>query len=456
MWECPNCHMPNQDSVVVCGRCHWPRRPTAPQQPAALAALSKADELTWSALNRAGLARFSRKSLGPIAHRRCTSCSGTIGGAVAWCRLSANTFTGVGIDAADAVFGWSREIGLNGKAESPSSPGRPNRVIEALLHDPLLTGKFASVDLNHGAWRIWVRSPKPYCQACALGWIVEQDSRARQVKAWLSWLPAFTNDCDPNPAVALLGETKFPLIDGFPRSRMQFDCSGCGALSDVGDAYPALVSLLQIVGLTVERWRALPDGKALIPADLQRMGYQYEQAAELLNRLRMTELLGSGGRIENHKLLAPCARCVARILSSCQQQVSQLSRQQVLVVQNPNEILDNMSGDEFERTIAKVLQAMGWTADLIGGSGDHGADIFAKDQNGKKWVVQAKKRISGTVPYSALQEINTARHLYGADFGAVVSQAPFSAQTIRDAKQLGINLWGRDWVFEGLVRVGLS
>ena len=114
--------------------------------------------------------------------------------------------------------------------------------------------------------------------------------------------------------------------------------------------------------------------------------------------------------------------------------------------------IDDLSGRDFEQLIATILKNQGWGhVRVVGGSGDHGADITGTDPQGVFWAIQTKQRGNGgTVPYSALQEVHTAQTLCNASKAAIVSTGRFSRQTENDARSLRVQLWRRDWIESGI------
>ena len=79
----------------------------------------------------------------------------------------------------------------------------------------------------------------------------------------------------------------------------------------------------------------------------------------------------------------------------------------------------------FEHRCADILNATGWDARTVGGSGDQGADVVAS-ANGRTLIVQCK-RWSRPIGNKAVQEVAAARAYYRADMAAVVGTAPFTA-----------------------------
>ncbi|MBI5499767.1 MAG: DEAD/DEAH box helicase family protein [Deltaproteobacteria bacterium] len=68
----------------------------------------------------------------------------------------------------------------------------------------------------------------------------------------------------------------------------------------------------------------------------------------------------------------------------------------------------------FERDVARLFMASGFSdVRIVGGSGDHGADVLAV-HNGKLWVVQCKHTTTSPPPKEAIAEVVEAGRAYGA------------------------------------------
>jgi restriction system protein len=68
--------------------------------------------------------------------------------------------------------------------------------------------------------------------------------------------------------------------------------------------------------------------------------------------------------------------------------------------------LKNMDPNDFEYLVAETYQSLGYEANQVGHSGDHGVDVRLRAPNGELWIVQCK-RYRGTVGE------NIVRELYG-------------------------------------------
>ncbi|RYE60309.1 MAG: DEAD/DEAH box helicase, partial [Oxalobacteraceae bacterium] len=97
----------------------------------------------------------------------------------------------------------------------------------------------------------------------------------------------------------------------------------------------------------------------------------------------------------------------------------------------------------FERTVARLVQHSGFSdVNLVGGTGDHGADVVAVG-SGQRWVLQAKYRGSGGVDASGAAEAIHASSQYGAGISVLVANTYFYQDAYRfqsDKRQHGFDL----------------
>jgi superfamily II DNA or RNA helicase len=102
----------------------------------------------------------------------------------------------------------------------------------------------------------------------------------------------------------------------------------------------------------------------------------------------------------------------------------------------------------FERVISRLLQADGFSnVRLVGGSGDHGADLIANKYK-KRWLFQAK-HWKKPVGIDVVKETVFAISDYKADIGVIVSARGFEAQvyeyqTALLSQGINIQLWDAD------------
>ena len=106
------------------------------------------------------------------------------------------------------------------------------------------------------------------------------------------------------------------------------------------------------------------------------------------------------------------------------------------------EVVDGLSGVEFEHRLGALFSRQGWTVLLTPTTGDFGADLVLSG-TGSKTVVQAK-RYSGPVGIEAIQQVNGARTYYGADASMVVTNSRYTRAARELAVANGVTLWDRD------------
>lgn len=103
-----------------------------------------------------------------------------------------------------------------------------------------------------------------------------------------------------------------------------------------------------------------------------------------------------------------------------------------------NERLSRGPWQAFERAIARLLEHSGWEMnELVGGSGDHGADIIAGhrgiDGSLTEYIYQAKfSEINKPISVDIIGDLKRAMEYYGIDRGIAVSNRAISpAQNLR-------------------------
>lgn len=90
----------------------------------------------------------------------------------------------------------------------------------------------------------------------------------------------------------------------------------------------------------------------------------------------------------------------------------------------------------FERDVARLFVANGYDdVRIVGGTGDHGADILAV-RNGELWVTQCKHTTSSMAPRSAVDEVVEAGRFYGAAHLVVASSRPASEGLLQERSRL--------------------
>ena len=96
------------------------------------------------------------------------------------------------------------------------------------------------------------------------------------------------------------------------------------------------------------------------------------------------------------------------------------------------------TGTDYERFVAALLTADGFTVTQKGGSGDCGCDLLVSLPSGTA-VVQCKF-YSSPVGYDAVKEAYAAKALYKATAAFVCTNATYTRQARRTVAQLGVHL----------------
>ena len=106
------------------------------------------------------------------------------------------------------------------------------------------------------------------------------------------------------------------------------------------------------------------------------------------------------------------------------------------------ELIDEMSGHEFEIFLSDLYEKMGFTVEMTSATGDQGADLIAI-KNGEKNIIQAKN-YSNSVGNKAVQEVISAMSFYSGDRAIVVTNNFFTKSAIELAKAGNVELIDRD------------
>lgn len=115
---------------------------------------------------------------------------------------------------------------------------------------------------------------------------------------------------------------------------------------------------------------------------------------------------------------------------------------------SPIEIIDNMTGEEFELFMTRYFAEHGFKVTHTPLSGDYGIDLILENDF-VKIGVQAKC-YSNKVTLSAIQEVVAGLRHYGLSSGMVVTINYFQPSAIQLAKENNIILWDRNKLIEKL------
>jgi len=83
---------------------------------------------------------------------------------------------------------------------------------------------------------------------------------------------------------------------------------------------------------------------------------------------------------------------------------------------------------EFEDFVGDLLEITGQCSDVrrIGGAGDQGADLVARDRFGRPFIVQCKRYAGHNVGAREMRDFLGARGIYGADECMFVTTSKFT------------------------------
>ena len=112
----------------------------------------------------------------------------------------------------------------------------------------------------------------------------------------------------------------------------------------------------------------------------------------------------------------------------------------------PIELIDELTGRQFEEYISKLFQKMGYSTTLTPTSGDYGIDVIAK--NDFLTIGIQTKCYKEKVPNSAVQEAVTGLKHYKLDKAMVITNSDFQPSAYELAKDNNVILWNRKKLIE--------
>ncbi len=98
----------------------------------------------------------------------------------------------------------------------------------------------------------------------------------------------------------------------------------------------------------------------------------------------------------------------------------------------------HMTPREFEQWCCDMLTQQGWQANVLGGSGDQGADVIAK-KDGYVLVLQCKY-YNTPVGNTAVQEVYAAKTFYEASRAAVITNSTYTKGCKALANKINVDL----------------
>lgn len=112
-----------------------------------------------------------------------------------------------------------------------------------------------------------------------------------------------------------------------------------------------------------------------------------------------------------------------------------------LLLNSGIDIVDKMTGEEFEKFLLVHFEKLGYKGELTPQTNDYGADLILKKE-GYKIVVQAK-RWTSKVGIEAVQQILGAKEYYKANECIVATNSYFTPNALNLASSSGVELWDR-------------
>lgn len=110
------------------------------------------------------------------------------------------------------------------------------------------------------------------------------------------------------------------------------------------------------------------------------------------------------------------------------------------------DIIDSMTGTEFEIYLINLYKSKGYNVKHIGGSGDYGADLILT-KNYEKIVIQAKN-YSRPVGVKAVQEVISAKEYYKGTRAIVVTNNIFTNNAKTMAQRCNVTLIDRNSIMK--------
>jgi len=114
--------------------------------------------------------------------------------------------------------------------------------------------------------------------------------------------------------------------------------------------------------------------------------------------------------------------------------------------------INELSGTDFEILLYRLFEAMKYSVQKTGKTGDQGGDLII-NKDGQRIIVQAKRH-TGSVNNSAIQEAVAAQKFYDCAKAMVVTNSEFTSSAIVLGKLNGVEMVSgkilRDWLIQYL------
>lgn len=112
----------------------------------------------------------------------------------------------------------------------------------------------------------------------------------------------------------------------------------------------------------------------------------------------------------------------------------------------------DLSGSGFENLLYRLFEAMGYTVQRTGKTGDQGGDLVANKNGQVRMLIQAKRYNGSPVGNSAVQEAVAAQKYYDCNGAMVVTSSDFTKEAIELAKANSVMLVGKERLSELLLQ----
>lgn len=110
-----------------------------------------------------------------------------------------------------------------------------------------------------------------------------------------------------------------------------------------------------------------------------------------------------------------------------------------------------LSGNDFEKLLYRLFEAMGYKTEHVGHSGDQGGDLIA-NRGGERILIQAKAYRDWSTGNDAVQQVVGATRYYECNKAIVVTTSHFTPEAITLAKANNTELISKDRLSELLLQ----
>ncbi len=112
----------------------------------------------------------------------------------------------------------------------------------------------------------------------------------------------------------------------------------------------------------------------------------------------------------------------------------------------------DLTGTGFENLLYRLFQAMGYTVQKIGRTGDQGGDLIANKDGNVRMLIQAKRYNNEPVGNAAVQDAVAAQKYYDCNAAMVVASSDFTTAAVDLAKKDNVWLVGKQRLNELLLQ----